>query len=300
MLADPLSDVLAFLKPRTYVAGGFNLGGNWCVQFEAHEGIKCFAVTFGRCWLAVEGDEKPLFLEAGDCVLLPNGRRFKMARDLTFRPTHITALSESDWRGGIATLEDGGDTIILGGHFAFSGDHTKMLLGAMPSVLRLRDEGEKTGLRWSLERMRQELTHRRPGSVVVVESLAHLLLVQALRLYLASGNGRSGWLFALADPKIAPAVHAIHADPGFDWTLARLADKAGMSRSKFALRFKSIAGQAPIDYLLRWRMLLACERLARRNETISVIALSLGYQSDSAFSTAFRRVIGCPPGQYAR
>lgn len=300
MPIDPLSDVISFLKPHTYVAGGFNLGGDWALQFETHEGIKYFAVVSGRCWLAVEGEEMPILLEADDCVLLPNGRRFRMARDLSFEATHISELPESDWRGGVATLNDGGDTLIFGGHFAFSGEHTKMLLGSMPPIMRLRDENEKASLRWSLERMRQELTAGRPGGVLVVQNLAHLLLVQALRLYLAHGIGRSGWLFALGDPKLAPAIRAVHADPGLRWTLPALARTAGMSRSKFALRFKSIAGLSPIDYVVRWRMLLACERLAEGNESLSAIAISLGYQSDSAFNTAFKRVIGCSPGRYAR
>lgn len=299
MSSDPLSDVLSFLKPQTYVAGGFDLGGDWSLQFEKHEGIKYFAVMSGRCWLVVEDEADPILLETDDCVLLPNGRRFRMCKDLSFRSTPIGALPETDWRGGVATLDPGGDTMLLGGHFAFSGDHTKLLLGAMPPILRLRDEGEKAGLRWSLDRMRQELAQGKPGGVLVVEHLAHLLLVQALRLYLAHG-GRTGWLFALGDPKIAPAVSAIHADPGYAWTLPSLAERAGMSRSKFALRFKTIAGLSPIDYVLRWRMLLACERLTRGREPISAIAMSLGYQSDSAFSTAFKRVIGCSPGKYAQ
>jgi AraC-like DNA-binding protein len=299
MPTDPLSDVISFLKPHTYVAGGFNLGGDWSLQFEMHEGIKYFALVSGCCWLAVEGEPLPILLEADDCVLLPNGRRFRMARELSFKATHISELSESDWIGGLATVNDGGHTLILGGHFDFSGDHTKMLLGAMPPIMRLRDKDESAGLRWSLNRMREELTGGQPGSVAVVQNLAHVLLVQALRLYLAHGSKRTGWLFALGDPKLAPAVNAIHAEPGSPWTLPILAKKAGMSRSKFALRFKSITGLSPIDYVLRWRMLLASERLKRGNESISAIATSLGYQSDSAFNTAFKRVIGCSPGKFS-
>lgn len=298
MLTDPLSDVLYFLKPRSYIAGGFNFGGDWSLQFETHEGIKYFAVESGQCWLAVEGEATPIFMEAGDCVLLPNGRRFKMARDLSFTSTHISELSDARWRGGIETLNGGGDTVVLGSHFAFSGDHTRMLLGAMPPILRLRDEKEKAGLRWILEHKCQELAQGQPGAALAVESLAHLLLVQALRLYLAQGNGQTGWLFALNDPKIARAVSAIHADPGAHWTLPTLAARAGMSRSSFASRFRSLVGFAPIDYVLRWRMMLACERLVRGSESISAIAMSLGYQSDSAFSTAFRRITGCSPGKY--
>jgi AraC-like DNA-binding protein len=300
MPIDPLSDVLSIIKPRTYVAGGFNMGGDWSVRFNSHDGIKCFAVVSGSCWLTVDGESEPIRLEEGDCVLLPNGRHFTMARDPAFNPIPIGDVPEADWRGGIATVNGGGDAMILGGHFAFSGPHTEMLLGAMPSILRLRGDSDKVDLRWALERMRHELSEGQPGGIMVVEHLAHLLLVQALRLYLSRGLGRTtGFLFALSDPKIAAAVGAIHASPGERWTLPMLAGRAGMSRSKFALRFKTIAGSSPIEYLTRWRMLLACDRLMRRSEPVSVIALSLGYQSEAAFSTAFKRVIGCPPRRYA-
>jgi AraC-like DNA-binding protein len=300
MIIDPLSHVLSYLKPRKYIAGGFNFGADWSVQFEKHDGIKCFAVLCGRCWLAVEGHPEPVLLEAEDCILLPNGRRFKLAKDLALEPIPIRELPETDAHGGIASLNGGGDTMILAGHFAFSGAHTGFLLGVMPPILKLREKGDKEGLRWALERMRHELTVSRPGCVLVVQNLAHLLLVQTLRLYITHGVGKaSGWLFALGDPKLAPAVIAIHSDPGRRWTLPLLAKEAGMSRSKFSLRFKTITGSSPIDYLIRWRMVLACDRLVAGRETISAIAMSLGYESDTAFSTAFKRVIGCPPRKYA-
>lgn len=300
MHSDPLSDVLSFLKPRTYVAGGYDFGGDWSIQYEMHNGIKCFAVVSGRCWLQVEGHPELILLEAEDCVLLPNGRRFRLAKELALEPIHSSEVPEADWRGGIATVNGGGDTVVLGGHFGFSGEHTAMLLGVMPPIFRLREDRDKEGLRWALDRMRSELAARRPGSALVAQNLAQVLLVEALRLYLAQASGEaSGWLFALGDSRLAPAVIAMHADPGRRWTLPLLAEKAGMSRSKFALRFKSITGLSPIDYLLRWRMLLACDRLSAGREPISVIALSLGYLSDAAFSAAFKRVTGQSPRKYA-
>ncbi|MFM9271922.1 AraC family transcriptional regulator [Halomonas elongata] len=300
MSVDPLSDVLSLLKPHTYVVGGFDLGGEWSIQFEEHSGVKYYALVTGAAWLVVEGKSGPIRLHAGDCVLLPNGRRFVISGDLAAETVPFAALPKSDWNGGIVTVNGGGDTMLLGGHFDYAGAHTEMLLGAMPSVVCLRDENDKVGLRWALERMRYELNAFQPGANVVVHHLAHLLLVQALRLYLSHGIGQGvGWLFALGDSKIAAAVEAIHASPGEHWTLPVLAEKAGMSRSKFAARFKKVSGFSPIDYLTRWRMLLACDRLTNWNEPISVIALSLGYESEAAFSTAFKRVMGCAPRKYA-
>ncbi|MDU6414079.1 AraC family transcriptional regulator [Mixta calida] len=300
MVTDPLSDVLSLLTPKTYIAGGFDCGGKWALQFEKHSGLKYFALVSGSAWLAVESGQAPIRLEAGDCVLLPNGRRFLIAQDLAFEPVGIATVPEEDWNGGIATVNGGGETTMLGGHFGFAGEHIDILLGSMPAIIRLRDEDDKAGLRWALDRMRQELFGAQPGARLVVQHLAHLMLVQALRLYLAHGVGNGvGWLFALSDERIAAAVNAIHASPGSRWTLPELAKKAGMSRSRFALRFKSISGASPIEYLTRWRMMLACHRLTSGTESVSRIAFSLGYESEAAFSTAFRRLIGCSPRRYS-
>jgi AraC-like DNA-binding protein len=299
MPLDPLSDVLSLVKPERYVAGGFNFGGDWAVQFEKHSGIKYFALVSGSAWLRIDGESEPIQMEAGDCVLLPNGRRFVVARDLTSKPLGIAAIPESAWNGGIATVGGGGHATMLGGHFGFSGAQIDILLGLMPAIVGLRDGSDRAGLSWILDRLRCELLSEEPGAKLVVEQLAHILLVQALRLYLKSGAVKGvGWLFALSDPRLAAAIRAVHADPGRRWTLSMLAHEACMSRSRFALRFKAMAGIAPIDYLTRWRMMLASDRLANRGEPISAVARALGYDSEAAFSTAFRRTVGCPPRRY--
>ena len=301
MPIDPLSDVLSLLKPHTYVAGGFDLDGDWSIQFDAHSGIKWYALLHGSCWLSLEGFEEPVRLEAGDCILLPNGRRFVMTNDLAMQPTAFRGQQPFEWRGGIATLKGGGDTLILGGHFAGAGAHADMLLGSMPPVPHLREDRDKVNLRWALEQMRRELVEAQPGGVLVAQHLAHMMLVQALRLYLSGLAGRHvGWLFALADPQLAVAIGAMHAEPGAHWTLPALAAKAGMSRSSFARAFKDTVGTSPIEYLTNWRMLLAGTRLTDGKQSISTIALALGYDSESAFSTAFKRVMGCSPREYAR
>jgi AraC-like DNA-binding protein len=149
--------------------------------------------------------------------------------------------------------------------------------------------------------MMQELRDPQPGGFLVIDHLVHMMLVQALRLHLAEGiEGGVGWLFALADRQMSAAITAMHDDPGRRWTLQALAERAGMSRSSFALRFKETVGASPMEYLTRWRMLLAGDRLMNSSEPISVVARSLGYESESAFSTAFKRVMLCSPRQYGR
>src|SRR5262249_17087959 len=112
-------------------------------------------------------------------------------------------------------------------------------------------------------------------------------------------KGGVGWLFALADKQMSTAITAIHDDPAHRWTLQELAKLAGMSRSIFALKFKKRVGTSPMEYLTRWRMLLAADKLTNSGDSISEIGLSLGYESESAFSTAFKRVMGCSPRQYS-
>ena len=147
----------------------------------------------------------------------------------------------------------------------------------------------------------QELREPQPGGSLIVQHLAHMILVQALRLHLADGaRAGVGWLFALADKQMSAAMTAMHDDPARRWTLQELAARAGMSRSTFALRFKETVGTSPMEYLAQWRMLLAGDRLENSRDPISLIAPSLGYESEAAFSTAFKRLMGCSPRQYGR
>jgi AraC-like DNA-binding protein len=297
---DPLSDVLSLLKPRSYVSGGFDVGGRLSVRFGKHEGIKCYAVVSGEIWLAVEGVSDPVRLTTGDCFLLPRGWPFCLATDLTAQPVEALSILATARRiGGVVTVNGGGDCLVVGGHFALTGDHAGMLLGALPPIVHIRNESDKAAMRWSLERMRQELREGEPGGFLMAQHLAHLMLLQALRLHLAEGSETNvGWLFALSDKHIGAAISAVHDAPAHPWTLQTLAERAGMSRSTFALRFKERVGESPMEYLTRWRMLLAGDRLMNSSDPVSLIARSLGYESESAFSTAFKRVMGRSPRQY--
>ena len=298
---DPLSGVLSLLKPRNIMSGGFDAGGAWSFAFPRHDGIKCYALASGQCWLAVEGVAAPVHLETGDCFLLPLGRPFRLASDLAVPSVDHAAMMAAPRRDGIATWNGGGEVAGVAGYFALAGHHAEILLGMLPPIVHIRDESDRSALRWSMERMMQELREPRPGGFVVVEHLAHMMLVQALRAHLATGlRGGVGWLFALADEPMGAAIHAMHDDPAYPWTLHELAGRVGMSRSTFALRFKQTVGSSPIEYLTRWRMLLAADRLATTGDPIVAIALSLGYESESAFSTAFKRVMGGSPRRYAR
>jgi AraC-like DNA-binding protein len=299
---DPLSDVLSLLKPRSYVSAGFDAGGDWSIQFrDQHEFIKCYAVVSGQCWLSVDGVPDAIRLKTGDCFVLPSGRPFRLASDLTLTPADAGPIFSPARYGGVVSYNGGGDLFLVGSRFGVSGNHARMLLGMLPPVVHIHKESDRAAMRWSVERMMQELRERQPGSFLVAQHLAHMMLVQALRLHqVEEVSEKVGWLFALADKQLAAAINAMHEDPAHRWTLGELAERAGMSRSIFALNFKKKVGASPMEYLMRWRMLLAADKLTNSVDPISIIALSLSYESESAFSTAFKRVMGRSPRQYGR
>lgn len=298
---DPLSDVLSLLKLRSFMSGGFDVRGDWAVQFGPHDGIKFHAVAHGACWLSVDGVPEPVRVSAGDCFLLPRGRPFRMASGLDVPPVDIADLIPTVRDGAIVTYNGGGDFLSVGGYFSLAGDYAGVLLGALPPLVHIREDADKAVLRWCIERMRQELREPQPGGFVVAQQLATLILVQALRLHLAVGpDGGVGWLFALADRQMAAAITAMHDAPERRWTIQSLAERAGMSRTAFAVKFKETVGTSPMDYLTRWRMMVAGDRLTNSGDSVSAIALALGYESESAFSTAFKRVMGCSPRRYGR
>jgi AraC-like DNA-binding protein len=297
---DPLSDVLSLLKLHSYGCGGFDFGGDWCLQFPKHAGIKCYAVVSGQGWLSVEGVPEPVQLKAGDCFLLPPGPSFRLASDLTLPLVDALAFLASK-NGSKGPLNGGAFCFIAGGHFALTGNHASVLLGVLPPIVHIQKESDKATLRWSIERMMEELREPQPGGLLIAEHLAHMMLVQALRLHLAEGlNGGVGWLFALADKQMSAAISAMHEVPGHGWTLRKLAERAGMSRSAFAEKFKETVGKSPMEYLTRWRMLVAGDKLVNSSDPVAVISRALGYESEAAFSTAFKRVMGCSPRQYSR
>ena len=298
---DPLSEVLSLLKPRSVTCGGFDFGGQWAIRFPQHPGIKLYALISGNAWMQLEGDVDPIRVEAGDCFLLTRGRPFRLANDLHCAPVDAITLFSPAQNGQVRVHQGGGDCLGAGGHFTFNGPHAEILLRALPPVVHIRREADREAMCWSLERITRELREQLPGSFLVVQQLAFTMLVQALRLHLAEGMGSGvGWLSALGDRQISAAIQAMHQAPAHRWTLQELAARAGMSRSVFAQRFKQASGESAMEYLTRCRMMLAADRMANTRDPISDIAPALGYESGSAFSTAFKRVMGCSPRQYSQ
>ncbi|MBN6150250.1 AraC family transcriptional regulator [Xanthomonas sp. AmX2] len=299
---DPLSDVLSLLKPRSYVSSGVDAGGAWSIQFpDQNTLIKCYAVVTGECWLEVEGVPDAAHLKQGDCFVLPSGRPFRLASDMALPPEPSSHYFPPPRPGAVVKINGGGDFFLVGSRFGVSGGHAEILMGMLPPIVHIHNQSEQAALRWSVERMMQELHSPQAGSALVAQHLAHMMLIQALRLHVAEGEADgAGWLYGVADKQLGPAISAVHADPAYRWTLQALAEHACMSRSAFARRFRETVGASPMEYVTRWRMLLAGDKLENSGDPVSVISFSLGYESESAFSTAFKRIMGVSPRQYGR
>ncbi len=299
---DPLSDLLALFKPRNYLSAALAAGGEWCLQFpDQQRRIKTGAVVSGQCWMSVEGIKAPIHLQTGDCFLLPGGRPFRLASDLALPATDAVEVFTAPRLGNVAVHNGGGDFLLASNRFGLAGDHADILLRSLPPLIHVRDRPGQAALRWAVERMMEEMLDPQAGSTLVIDHLAQLMLVQALRLHLADGaTSGASWLAGLADRQLSKAISAIHKDPSRRWTLQELASAAGMSRSSFAQKFRQTVGTPAMEYLARWRMLLAADRLRHGSDPISMIAPSLGYESEAAFSTAFKKIMGASPRRYAR
>lgn len=295
---DPLSRLLILLNPQTYNCGGMDLGAASAIQFPRHDGLKCYAVISGDAWLSVDEVPDLVHLKTGECFLLPKGRPFC----LVGRQDNILAAhpgAEAVQCGTIATYSGGGQCLLVGAHYAFSTIQAVMLLDLLPPIVHLQNASDNISLCWTLQRMTEELHHPQLGGVVVAHSLARMMLVQALRVHINdSERNNLGGLSALSDGQMMTAITSMQNEPALDWTVEKLANRVGMSRAAFALKFKETVRRSPIEYLTRWRMLLAEDRMSSSNDSIAEIAQSLGYESASAFAKVFRKVTGSSPRQY--
>lgn len=299
MTADPFSDVLKIANAQSVVSGGFTAGGPWAIRFPPPSKIKFFGVVKGNCWLRIDGEDLPVGLEAGDVGLLSAQRSFVFAGDLSAVPVDAKRVFTTDV-GMIAKLGDGDDCFLIGGHVELDSASGWLLADVLPPLIHVRAASpQATVLQWLLDQLVRERSAELPGASVASAQLAHLMFIQILRAHLeTAGPLVGGWLRAVSDKRLAPALRLMHGDPGRSWQLEELAKAAAMSRTTFASHFKTVAGVAPLTYLTQWRMRLAERALREGNTPVSVLAHSLGYTSESAFSNAFKRVTGNAPKRY--
>lgn len=313
-MPDPLADVLCAIR----LAGGVflraELTAPWCITaYMTHEDCLPFlpgatqlvgyhVVMEGRMLVLLEG-EAPLEVRAGEIVLLPRNDHHHLASQAGLPAVPSATLIRSAPDGGIAGIRHGGNgarTVLMCGFLATEGSYNP-LIAALPRRLVL-DIGEGLSREWvetSVRFAARELAAGRLASSGVMSRLSETLLVEAVRQYSASLPEESaGWLRGLRDLQIGRALALIHQGIGADWTAERLAREVAMSRSAFVERFTRLVGMPPIRYLTVWRLQTAKLHLAEGRQPIAQLAHRVGYDSEEAFSRAFKREFGLPPARW--
>jgi AraC-like DNA-binding protein len=295
-----LLDLIRLLRPRAMLTAGLYASGPWGVSFRKRDDVLFCWIESGECKL-IRLNHPPLHLRAGDFVLIRTASPFVLTSDPGVAPEDSETI--------VATTNDpvirldkgsGPSTVIRGGRFVFEAIHEPLLLELMPSLIHVASDDASSWRVQSLLKLNEtESAQRGLGRDFIVSRLVEVILVELLRLEsLRVDHARSGLLAGLGDPLTARALSAMHDDVARDWTVAELARVCHVSRSTFAAHFRRVVGLGPVDYLLRWRMTLARDELRHGTKSIGEIALAIGFQSSSAFSTSFTKVMGCSPRQY--
>ncbi|RST56035.1 AraC family transcriptional regulator [Variovorax sp. MHTC-1] len=313
---DALSETLRVVRlvGAIFINGRFT--APWCYQSPradtvapilepgAERVVIFHLITEGECYVELAG-EPPVHLIAGDAIIFPQGDAHRMTSQPGLPPATGGRLDEvlSRRPRQLAYGGGGATTRLVCGYLACDARLAGMLLAGLPALVRVNVRGSNAGtwLEASVRYALAEARSPRPGGAGVLAKLSEVLFIEVLRLYMnEQGEGRTGWLAGVGDRIVGAALNALHKSPAHAWTLDELARTAGSSRSVLAERFQQLVGSSPMQYLTQWRMLLAANLLCRSNAPLASIAEDVGYQTDTAFSRAFRREYGAPPAAWRR
>jgi AraC-like DNA-binding protein len=293
--ADVFSALLELMNAHTVMSGGLVAGGAWAIDFPATPQLKFWGIRRGSAWIDT-GNGPALPARAGDIFLFRAPGPHVLASSPGAPRTALDALAQG--RGGAILQHGAGDDFyMIGGKVALDAGCEPLLFGGLPAVVRIDGGSDHARpIHWILERLVEERDAALPGSEAACNGLAHLMFIHILRACLQDpvllGSGR---LRAVGDRKLAPALRHMHTDPGRGWRLAELAAACAMSRAGFARHFKAVSGTTPLHYLSELRMRLAQKSLRSGKVTVAQLAGAYGYASESAFSHAFKRVLGHSP-----
>lgn len=296
-MVDPLSEVIALLRPRTVFSKVISGAGRWGVRYTDFGQPSFCTVLDGSCRLAVDGQE-PQTLEAGDFLLLPKTPGFTMSGFYPVTPKLMDPKAASPATNEVrhGTPDGDPDVRLLGGYFIFDSDNADLLVSLLPVLVHVRGAERLSTL---VRLVRDETIDAKPGRDLVLSRLVEVMLIEALRTR-QTEPAPAGLLRGLGDARLAVAMREMHADPARAWTVDELAKKAALSRSVFFDRFTRAVGVPPNEYLFSWRMAMAKDLLRHHDISLVEIAERVGYSSASTFSTAFSRHVGQPPSHYAR
>jgi AraC-like DNA-binding protein len=304
--ADPLGEALHFLR----MSGSFyclsEFTAPWALDLPPMQDCVMFhVVTAGECRLEVDGAEL-CTLRPGALALVPHGRGHVLssaARVATAKLFDLPRELISDCYEHLHYGGGGAPTTMLCAAVRFEDPSAQHLVRLLPRLIAV-DAWNSPELEWlqsTLRFLNTEARELRAGGETVITRLADILVIQAIRSWIATDpQAQTGWLGALRDKQIGRAIALIHRDPARDWTVASLASAVGMSRSAFAARFTELVGEPAMHYVSRWKMHAALTWLKESDAPLSQLASKLGYESEAAFSRAFKRLMGVSPGAARR
>lgn len=298
---DPFDDLFATLQVRSALFARLEGRGAWGLAKTGGETARYGLVTRGRCLLEMQGQPRPVELVQGDCFLVPHGTPYVLRDDPLTPPVSCRTLLPHARTGHVELGAGSGEgATLLCGWFGFDAHALQPLAHLLPPLLHVRmDSSRAEAIQGTMQLLALETLQPGMGSGLVVGRLAEVLLVQAVRAHVAQlPEGESGWVAALADARLGEALRAMHEDMARPWTVDALAAKAKLSRSAFAARFRQRVGRSPLDYLTRWRMVKAGQMLRRGGLSLGQVAAKVGYESEAAFSKAFKREMGAAPGAW--
>jgi AraC-like DNA-binding protein len=299
MAGDQLSEVFDLIEVRGVLSGGFAARGPWVSRGELRTPLKFFALVSGHARLTTDGIDAPIELEPGDVVALNNRSWLELEGGAGDGPRREIQPEQNDPSTDLAGVAFGTDDVVVGGRVDLTPAGQTLLLQALPPVGHVRGSAAgAANLRGTIHRLFDEVSQRRIGADFAIRQHIQLLVLELVRAYADQAELPPGWLRVLTDERLRPAIGLIHTDPGKPWSLSELARAAAMSRTSFAERFRTVAGVPPLTYLGRWRMLLAQRALRDGDARVATLASELGYTSESAFSTAFKREVGLSPLRY--
>lgn len=304
--SDPLGEALHFLRMSGTFYCRSEFTAPWGLDLPVMPQCLMFHVlTLGECWLEAQGDP-PRRLAPGDLVLVPHGEGHRLVSAPGEAAAGLFDLPRAFASERYEVLRQGGGgeaTAMICGAVRFDHPAALQLVRLLPRVLeaQVRDPGQRDWLMSTLQLMENEARAMRPGGETVITRLADILVIQAIRAWIEQDPAaQGGWLGALQDRQLGRALSLIHREPARDWSLPALAEAAAMSRSAFAARFAEKVGMPAMQYVTRWRMQVALSWLQEREIAVVELAERLGYQSEAAFSRAFKRCIGVAPGSVRR
>ncbi len=293
---DVLSELLNSNRLNARVFLHANFCGNWAVDTSGTHQATFHVIARGACWLHMPNVSDPLPLRAGDLVVFPHDAHHLIADSPSLPGPEVPRNQPANDDNGSLSSS------LICGYFEFAPNKWNPLLDALPDTVLIRSEdAAATGRMESLiNLMIYETDTAHKGSDVVIDRLSDVLFIHVVRNYIRQARPDTGYIAALADPKVSRALGQFHRQPGKSWSVERLAQEAGMSRSTFAERFTQITAQTPMQYVTRWRMQLAQDLLISSGQSTGQIAAQCGYLSAAAFSKVFKKYFGCGPGAIRR